>query len=116
VNRIELIALMREVTVTKTTREWIALFQTKGVPCGPINNMAEVFADEQVIARGTKITMQHPSGEIPLVASPIKLSDTPVEYRLPPPQLGQHTDAVLSEFLSLSEDAITQLRANKVIT
>jgi crotonobetainyl-CoA:carnitine CoA-transferase CaiB-like acyl-CoA transferase len=114
-NRIELIALMRQVTVTKTTREWIALFETKGVPCGPINNMADVFADEQVIARGTKFTMQHPTGEIPLVASPIKLSDTPVEYRLPPPQLGQHTDTVLGSLLSLSTEKINELRDKKVI-
>jgi crotonobetainyl-CoA:carnitine CoA-transferase CaiB-like acyl-CoA transferase len=115
IHRIELISLMRAVTVEKTTREWIALFETKGVPCGPINTMAEVFNDEQVIARGTKITMQHPSGEIPLVASPIKLSDTPVEYRLPPPQLGQHTDEILASRLSLTAEKIADLRQKGII-
>jgi crotonobetainyl-CoA:carnitine CoA-transferase CaiB-like acyl-CoA transferase len=59
--------------------------------------------------------MQHPSGEIPLVASPMNLSDTPVQYRLPPPQLGQHTDSVLESLLSLSVERIAALRANKVI-
>jgi crotonobetainyl-CoA:carnitine CoA-transferase CaiB-like acyl-CoA transferase len=115
VNRVELIALMRQVTVTNTTKYWIALFETKGVPCGPINTMADVFADEQVIARGTKFTMQHPAGEIPLVASPIKLSETPVEYRLPPPQLGQHTESVLASLLSLTPEKIAELQAKKVI-
>jgi crotonobetainyl-CoA:carnitine CoA-transferase CaiB-like acyl-CoA transferase len=115
VNRVELIALMRQVTVTKTTKYWIALFETKGVPCGPINTMADVFDDEQVLARGTKFMMQHPSGEIPLVASPIKLSDTPVEYRLPPPQLGQHTESVLAALLSLTPGMIAELQAKKVI-
>jgi crotonobetainyl-CoA:carnitine CoA-transferase CaiB-like acyl-CoA transferase len=115
INRVELIRLMRAITVMKTTREWITLFENKGVPCGPINNMADVFNDEQVIARGTKITMQHPAGEIPLVASPIKLSGTPVEYRLPPPQLGQHTEEVLQGLLAIDGERIIALRKLGVI-
>lgn len=64
------------------------------VPCGPINTVADVFADEQVRARGLKIEMQHPqAGAVPLVASPIRLSDTAVQFRSGPPQLGQHTGA-----------------------
>jgi crotonobetainyl-CoA:carnitine CoA-transferase CaiB-like acyl-CoA transferase len=109
-HRATLIAQMRQATVMRTTREWIALFEQVGVPCGPINTIADVFADPQVQARGTEIRMTHPvGGEIPLVASPIRLSATPVQYRRPPPQLGQHTRQVLSQVLGLSEDDIAAL-------
>ncbi|MBQ0742528.1 MAG: CoA transferase, partial [Pseudomonas sp.] len=71
-----------------------------GVPCGPINNLEQVFADPQVQARGLKIRMEHPlSGELELVANPIRLSRTPVSYRLPPPMLDQHGSEVLREWL-----------------
>jgi crotonobetainyl-CoA:carnitine CoA-transferase CaiB-like acyl-CoA transferase len=66
------------------------------VPCGPINGIDEVFDNEQVKARGLAISMQHPlSGELPLVANPLKMSVTPPTYRRPPPMLGQHQEEVL---------------------
>ena len=101
---------MRTLTVQRSTHDWIALLEQHAVPCGPINTVADVFADEQVKARGMQIEMQHPqAGGIPLVASPIRLSDTPVQYRSSPPQLGQHTHAVLREQLGLSTQAIDEL-------
>lgn len=115
-NRTELIALMRTLTVQRSTRDWIALLEQHAVPCGPINTVADVFADEQVQARGMKIEMQHPkAGGIPLVASPIRLSDTPVQYRNSPPQLGQHTQAVLRDQLGLSTEAIDELSKQGVL-
>jgi crotonobetainyl-CoA:carnitine CoA-transferase CaiB-like acyl-CoA transferase len=109
-HRATLIPLMRQVTVMRPTKEWIALFEQVGVPCGPINTIADVFADPQVQARGDRITMTHPvAGEIPLVASPIRLSATPVQYRAAPPVLGQDTRAVLSEWLGLPEDTIASM-------
>jgi crotonobetainyl-CoA:carnitine CoA-transferase CaiB-like acyl-CoA transferase len=109
-HRVELIELMRAVTVQRSTREWIALLEQHAVPCGPINTVADVFADEQVRARGLQIEMQHPqAGAVPLVASPIRLSDTPVQYRGGPPQLGQHTNEVLRDQLGLSQDVIDEL-------
>ncbi|AKQ54940.1 CaiB/BaiF CoA transferase family protein [Bordetella hinzii] len=115
-NRKELIDGLLAITVTRSTREWIGLLEQHGVPCGPINNVAEVFEDPQVQARGMRIAMTHPrAGEVPLVASPIRLSDTPVSYRHAPPQLGQHTDAVLAAYLGLSAEALRNYRSHGVL-
>jgi len=106
-HRTTLIPLMKQVTVMRTTREWIALFEGVGVPCGPINSIADVFEDPQVRHRGTQIRMPHSvAGDIPLVANPIRLSATPVQYRAAPPTLGQDTRAVLHDLLGLPGDAI----------
>jgi crotonobetainyl-CoA:carnitine CoA-transferase CaiB-like acyl-CoA transferase len=111
-----LIPLMRQATVMRTTREWIGVFEQVGVPCGPINTLADVFADPQVQARGMQFSMSHPvAGDIPLVASPIRMSDTPVQYRTTPPQLGQHTREVLREVLGLSEVAMDELQQQGVL-
>ncbi|ONM44706.1 CoA transferase [Halopseudomonas pachastrellae] len=100
-NRDELIPLIRQVTVFRTTAEWIAALERAGVPCGPINDLAQVFTDPQVQARGTRIRMAHPlAGEVDLVANPIRLSRTPVDYRRPPPLLGEHNTEVLADWLS----------------
>ncbi len=115
-HRSQLIPLMREVTLERTTTDWIALLENEGVPCGPINTIAGVFSDPHVQARGMRIEMSHPvAGEIPLVASPIRLSDTPVQYRTAPPQLGQDTRQVLSEVLGLSQGAIDDLEKQGVL-
>jgi len=81
-----------------------------------LNTLADVFADPQVQARGLKVTMPHPvAGQVPLVASPMKLSATPVDYRLPPPMLGEHTDDILAATLGLDAAAIARLRADGVV-
>ena len=111
-----LIPLLRQATVMKTTAEWIAVLEGAGVPCGPINNLAQVFDDPQVRARGLRVDMPHPlAGSVPQVASPIRLSATPVEYRRPPPLLGEHTRQVLGELLGLDAARIEALSAAKVI-
>jgi crotonobetainyl-CoA:carnitine CoA-transferase CaiB-like acyl-CoA transferase len=90
-NRAELIPLIRQATVFKTTAEWVAQLEQAGV-CGPINDLAQMFADPQVKARGLAIELPHAlAGMVPQVASPIRLSETPVEYRYAPPLLGEHT-------------------------
>ncbi|MBI1906106.1 MAG: CoA transferase [Rhodocyclales bacterium] len=115
-NRDTLIPLLNKITIQRTTAAWIAALEAVSVPCGPINTLAEVFEDPQVLARGLRVDMQHPTvGVIPQVASPFRLSATPVDYRLPPPLLGEHTDAVLRDVLGLSAEAIAQLRADKVL-
>jgi crotonobetainyl-CoA:carnitine CoA-transferase CaiB-like acyl-CoA transferase len=115
-NRAELIERLRAVTVTRSTRDWIALLEKYDVPCGPINTVRDVFDDPQVHARGMQIAMQHPlAGEVPLVASPIRLSDTPVSYRHSPPQLGQHTDEVLARHLGLTPQDLQVYRENGVL-
>jgi crotonobetainyl-CoA:carnitine CoA-transferase CaiB-like acyl-CoA transferase len=115
-NRAAFVAAFTEVSVTRTTGDWIAALEAAGVPCGPINTLAEVFADPQVVARGMEIRMEHAAGaSLPLVANPIRMSETPPEYRLAPPVLGQDTRAVLAERLGLDEAAIAALAEQGVI-
>ena len=114
-HRRELIPLLRQATVMRSTAEWIAALESAAVPCGPINDLAAVFADPQVQARALKVEMPHPLGGIaPQVANPIRLSATPVDYLRAPPTLGQDTEAVLRE-LGRSDADIADLRQKGVI-
>jgi crotonobetainyl-CoA:carnitine CoA-transferase CaiB-like acyl-CoA transferase len=116
VNRVELISMMNDMTRTRTTEEWVALFEGVGVPCGPINDLEHVFSDPQVNARNMQISMQHPTlGEVPLLANPIRLSESPVQYRSAPPTLGEHTSEVLTELLGMDTQAIARLQHDNVI-
>ncbi|MDH4609046.1 CaiB/BaiF CoA-transferase family protein [Pseudomonas sp. BN102] len=115
-HRAELIPMIRQSTVFKTTAEWVAALEEVGVPCGPINDLAAVFADPQVQARGLRVELDHPlAGMVPQVASPLRLSDTPVEYRMPPPLLGEHTREVLQQVLGLAAEQVDALRKAEVI-
>ena len=115
-NRAELIPLIRQATVFKTTAEWVSQLEAAGVPCGPINDLAQMFQDPQVLARGLAVSMPHAlAGAVPQVASPIRLSETPVEYRRAPPLLGEHTEAVLGDVLGLGADALESLRTSGVL-
>lgn len=115
-HRAELIPLIRQATVFKTTAQWVAILGQAGVPCGPINDLQQVFADPQVQARGLRIELPHPlAGTVPQVASPIRLSETPVQYRNAPPLLGEHTEQVLQQWLSLSAERIAELRVVGVL-
>ncbi|QWE23522.1 CoA transferase [Polynucleobacter sp. AP-Jannik-300A-C4] len=110
-NRKSLIPLLEVMTRRKTKAEWISLLEAANVPCGPINNFEEVFDNEQVKARGVQIHVPHPTaGTMKLVGSPMRLSETPVEVRMAPPTLGQHTDEILRERLSLDSQAIATLK------
>ena len=121
-HRSDLLALMVPVMKTRTTQEWIALFEDKAVPCGPINTIADAFDDEQVKSRGLRVELprwenaavQDGVSQIPGVANPIRMSGTPVSYRNAAPALGQHTDEVLHE-MGLSAEAIAALRDGKVV-
>lgn len=115
-NRAELIPLLRQATVFKSTAEWVALLEAAGVPCGPINDLAQVFADPQVLARGLRVDMANGMGSTtPQVASPLRLSATPVDYRLAPPLLGEHTEELLQSLLGLDAEQIANLRRTAVI-
>lgn len=115
-NRSELIPLIRQATVFKTTAEWVKQLEAAGVPCGPINDLAQMFQDPQVLARGLAVSIPHAlGGQVPQVASPIRLSETPVEYRCAPPLLGEHTEAVLADVLGLGAEDVGRLRAAGVL-
>lgn len=115
-HRAELIPLLRQATVFKTTAQWIELLEKAGVPCGPINDLQQVFADPQVQARGLRLDLPNAMGSsTPQVASPLRLSATPVAYRSAPPLLGQHTEALLQRLLGMSETQVAELREAGVI-
>ncbi|ERI52647.1 CoA transferase [Pseudomonas sp. EGD-AK9] len=115
-HRGELIPLLRQATVFKTTAQWIELLEAAGVPCGPINDLAQVFADPQVRARGLRLDLPNALGSsTPQVASPLRLSATPVAYRSAPPLLGQHTEALLQRLLGMSAAQVAELREAGVI-
>jgi formyl-CoA transferase len=104
------------MTRKKTKAEWIAQLEQASVPCGPINNLKEVFENEQVLARKLKLEVPHPTvGKLKLVASPMRLSKTPTNVRMPPPLLGQHTDEILRDRLGLSAQDIDTLRKKAAI-
>jgi formyl-CoA transferase len=99
-HRDELVALLEPIFALRRVDDWLAELETADVPCGPINALDQVFAEPQVEAREMLVTMEHPTiGELPLVGSPLKFSQTPVEYRRPPPRLGEHTEDILREVL-----------------
>ena len=111
-HRETLVALLEPVFATRTTEEWITRLEAANVPCGPINRVDQVFADPQAIARGsTSPWTTNKRGRSILVASPLKLSRTPPEYRHAPPLLGEHTDEVLRGILDLSAPTSLTLRA-----
>jgi len=114
-NRSALLPLLRQATVMKTTADWIALLENAAVPCGPINDLAGVFADPQVAHRGLRVDLPHAAGgTAPQVGNPIRFSATPIAYRLAPPLLGQDTEAVLRELGRSAED-IAALKAAGVV-
>jgi crotonobetainyl-CoA:carnitine CoA-transferase CaiB-like acyl-CoA transferase len=114
-HRATLVPLLAATMKKRTRADWLSALEGAKVPCGPINNLAEVFADPQVLAREMTVRMPHPlAGSVQLVASPMRLSATPVQYRHPPPLLGQHTAEVLAQ-MGLSDAEVQALRAAKVI-
>jgi len=117
-NRLELAGILDPIVASRTSADWLEVLEKGGIGCGPINNLKQVFENPQVLARGMVHEMQHSlNGGTParLLASPIKLSGTPVTYRHAPPLLGEHTNEVLSEVLGLDDAEIGKLRGEKVI-
>jgi crotonobetainyl-CoA:carnitine CoA-transferase CaiB-like acyl-CoA transferase len=114
-HRAILVPLLAEVMRQRRKADWLAALEAAKVPCGAINDLAEVFADPQVQARAMTVQMPHPlAGTVSVVASPLKLSDTPVQYRRAPPLRGEHTDEVLAEF-GLTPQRCAELRRQGVI-
>src|SRR5262245_48038390 len=116
VHRAELIPLIAEVMRTRSKQEGIAVLEEATVPCGPVHNMKEVFEDPQVKHRGLRIDMPHPrGGTAPVVASPMRLSETPVEYRIAPPLLGQHNEEIYRGLLGKSDAELARLKSAGIV-
>jgi formyl-CoA transferase len=115
-NRDALVPLLAEMVSARPSAWWIDELAAAGVPCGPINDLSQVFENPQVLARGMRIDLDRAdSGPVKLVASPIKASRTPPAYRLPPPRLGEHTDAVLGGLLGYPPERLEALRSTSAI-
>ena len=115
-HRETLVPQISAIMQSKTSADWLEQLNSRGIPCGPINDIEQVFADPQVQHRGLQLELEHPvAGKVASVANPIRLSQTPIEYDQSPPLLGQHTDAVLQRILNLDADAIAELRNNAII-
>jgi len=115
-NRKELVSFLQEVFLQKTSDEWLSLLAGAEIPSGPINTIDRVLADPQVLAREMLVEMEHPSvGKFKVVGSPMKFSETPVQYHLPPPLLGEQTEEILREILGYDNTRIARLKEVKVI-
>jgi crotonobetainyl-CoA:carnitine CoA-transferase CaiB-like acyl-CoA transferase len=115
-NRTVLTETLDAVFAKRTTKDWVAALEGAGVPNGPINDLKQVFEEPQVIARGMRIEVPHPTaGKVPMVASPMRFSATPITYDTAPPTLGQHTAEVLQKRLSMTPDDIERLKRDGIV-
>ncbi len=117
INRDVLIPLIAREMKEKSVAHWLATLRAIGVPVGPVNRIDQVFAMDQIQARDMKVEINHPlvTNPIELVGNPLKLSETAVSYRQPPPVCGQHTDQVLQQLLGMDINQINELRTRSVV-
>jgi crotonobetainyl-CoA:carnitine CoA-transferase CaiB-like acyl-CoA transferase len=117
-NRLVLIPILRQLTIKRSTSDWITALEAAGVPAGPINSLDRVFESEQVAARQMRIRLPHDSagsGHVDLIGNPLKLSETPIRYAKPPPRLGEDTDHVLKAIFDFNDQEIETLRAQGIL-
>lgn len=115
-NRLALIPQVAAQMLTRTMGEWVAKLEAASVPCGPINDLQQVFDDPQVRHRQMQLSLPHASGaDIPSLASPIRFSATPIRYGRAAPLLGEHTDEVLGTRLGMPAGRIADLKSRGVV-
>lgn len=115
-HRDTLVPILAEMVKARGKANWIGALEAAGVPCGPINDLDEVFDNEQVIARGMQVSLPHPCGaDVKLVRNPIRMSATPPDARTAPPMLGAQTDDVLRDMLGYDDERIAALKAKQAI-
>jgi crotonobetainyl-CoA:carnitine CoA-transferase CaiB-like acyl-CoA transferase len=111
-----LVPQVATIMLQESSADWLEALNAEGIPCGPINNIEQVFADPQVQHRGLQLELDHPdAGKVASVANPIKMSLTPVEYDRAPPLLGQHTDEVLTRLLGMDAQEVSRLKQDNII-
>ena len=115
-NRNVLIPLLDDLFLQAEIPDWLSLLEAAGVPCGPINSIDQLLNDPQVQARQMVIEVPHPNaGSVRMIASPLKIPTNPVEVRLPPPILGEHTAEILHDMLGYDQKTIEEMRISQVI-
>ena len=115
-HRDTLVPILAEMVKTRGKADWIGTLEAAGVPCGPINDLDEVFDNEQVVARGMQVSLPHPCGaDVKLVRNPIRMSATPPDARTAPPLLGAQTEDVLRDMLGYDDERIAALKAKQAI-
>jgi formyl-CoA transferase len=111
-----LVPLLEAIVREQPAAFWAEKLEAAGVPCGPINTIAQAFADPQAAARGIRVDLPHPTaGTVPVVGMPIRMSASSARYERPPPLLGEHTDEVLREVAGLDGAEIAALRSRGVL-
>lgn len=115
-NRETIVPMLQALLRGRTVAEWLHLCAKADVPAGPVNTIDKVFVDPQALARGMLVQMPHPAlGTVPLAGTPLNLSATPAQMRLPPPLLGEHTDTILTTLLGFHADTIAELHRDGVV-
>jgi crotonobetainyl-CoA:carnitine CoA-transferase CaiB-like acyl-CoA transferase len=115
-HRQELIAILAELFMTRTTAQWVAALTQADIPCAPVQTVDQVFAAPQVLHRNMLVEVEHPSaGTVKLAGIPVKFSATPASVRLPPPLLGQHNEEILASWLGMDSTAISELKRKNAI-
>lgn len=115
-NRDELEAMIEAISVTKTTQEWLGVFEGKGMPYAAVNDVQATLNHEHTKARNMVVEMDHEQcGPIKMVNTPVKYSESEPRIRSAPPTLGQHTEEVLADHLGLSQAGIEALRSEGVV-
>ena len=117
-NRAAIVVEMERIVRQRTTQQWLDDLGPRGVPCGPINNLAQSFAHPQVVHRGMQMAIEHPANanaKVPLVANPIRFTEHPIRYDRPTPLLGEHTQEVLQQVLGMSEESLHALQHEGIV-
>ena len=115
-NRTTLLSTLKKLFITKTTTNWLSVFDNSGIPYGPLNNMENVFSDPQTLHNNMILEMNHTTaGTVRVPGKAVRYSDAQMKPVLPPPTLGQHTDEILTQMLNLSYTEIKSLRDKHVI-
>jgi crotonobetainyl-CoA:carnitine CoA-transferase CaiB-like acyl-CoA transferase len=115
-HREELIATLQGTFRARDTADWLELLSDAGLPCGPVNTIDKVFTDPQVLHRNMLLEVEHPTaGKVRMAGMPVKFSSTPATLRLPPPLLGQHSEAVLQSWLNMARAEIEELKRKNII-